>query len=181
MQDNKNQSHQILDSYSSDDTVSTPDASNNNDLQVKCDALTQELESQKHDFLMRIAEYENSRKRLMKDKEDALKYANEKLIAEFLPVLDSLEMTLSHTSPETQTNSVVAGVELIHKQLLQTLQKYGVEVVGVVGEAFDPHFHEAISATPSTDFASGQIIQVHRKGYCLKDRLIRAAMVTVSE
>lgn len=181
MQNNKNQTDINVESPIENNSNSTAlDSSDNAVWQEKYDTLLKEHETQKNDFLLRLAEYENSRKRLTKDKEDALKYANEKLIAEFLPVLDSLEMTLSHTE-HSEVGGIVAGVELIHKQLLQTLQKYGVETVGNVGEAFDPHFHEAISATSSNEVASGHIVQVHRKGYCLKDRLIRAAMVTVSE
>lgn len=145
------------------------------------EALLAQMQEQKDEFLRQAAEYENSRKRLAKDKEDSVKYANEKLLNDIFPVLDSLEMTLSHVKPEQSSDPLVAGVQLILKQLLQTLQKHGVEELGLIGDVFDPHQHEAIGAAPTPDFKPGLVAQVHRKGYKLKDRLIRAALVTVSQ
>lgn len=151
------------------------------ELQKSYDELAQDAKAQKEDFLRQAAEYENSRKRLAKDKDEAVKYAGERLLLDIFPVLDSLEMTLSHAKPEQAGDPLVEGVQLILKQFLQTLAKHGLEEVGTAGEIFDPNLHEAIGTEPSDEFAPGQVARVHRKGYRLKDRLVRAALVTVSQ
>lgn len=148
-------------------------------LKADYDALLVELNEQKDNFMRRTAEYDNSRKRLAKEKDEVVKFANEKLLQDFLPVLDSLEMTLSHAT-SSEGDPVVTGVGLVLKQFIQLLNKHGLEELGSVGEAFDPNFHEAIASEPSEDIASGHITKVHRKGYKLKDRLVRPAMVSVS-
>lgn len=147
-------------------------------LKLDYDALLAEFNEQKNDFLRRTAEYDNSRKRLAKEKDEVVKFANEKLLQDFLPVLDSLEMTLSHASD--QSDSLVSGVALVLKQFLQLLNKHGLEEVGAVGDVFDPNLHEAIASESSEELESGRVTKVHRKGYKLKDRLIRPAMVSVS-
>lgn len=148
-------------------------------LRADYDVLLTELNEQKDNFMRRTAEYDNSRKRLAKEKDEVVKFANEKLLQDFLPVLDSLEMTLSH-APDRDGDPLVSGVALVLKQFLQLLNKHGLEELGNVGEAFDPNLHEAIASESTEDMASGHITKVHRKGYKLKDRLIRPAMVSVS-
>jgi len=148
-------------------------------LKTNYDTLLAEFNEQKDNFMRRTAEYDNSRKRLVKEKDEVVKFANEKLLQDFLPVLDSLEMTLSH-APSGESDPVVTGVGLVLKQFIQLLNKHGLEEIGNVGEAFDPNFHEAIASEPAEDIASGHITKIHRKGYKLKDRLIRPAMVSVS-
>lgn len=154
-----------------------PDAANL--LQVEYDDLAARFEELKEQSVRKLAEYENSRKRLAKEQEEVVKYSNEKILQDIFPVLDSLEMTLAHTDPAAK-NPVVEGVELVLKQFKQILEKHGLTEIGTVGDTFDPNQHEAIGSESKPEFVPGQITQVHRKGYKLKDRLIRAAMVTVS-
>lgn len=151
------------------------------ELQKNYDELAAEMKAQKEEFLRQAAEYENSRKRLAKDRDEAVKYAGERLLQDIFPVLDSLEMTLSHVKPEQAEDPLVSGVRLILKQFQQTLAKYGLEELGNAGDPFDPNFHEAIGTETSSEFASGLVTRIHRKGYRLKDRLVRAALVTVSQ
>lgn len=152
------------------------------DLRARCAALENELAKQRDETLRGLAEFENARKRLLRETEDARSYANEKILQDLFPVLDSMEMTLSHADEEQHHDPVIAGVELALKQFKSILAKHGLDEVGIVGEIFDPHWHEAISTLPPPDgVALESIVQVHRKGYKLRGRLIRAAMVTVAQ
>lgn len=137
-----------------------------------------------HEKLVRtIADYDNLRKRNEREKADAIRYSNEKLIESLLPVIDSLEMTLSHakTSNLDEKNPFVEGVQLVLKQFISTLEKFGVQVIEGVGQTFDPNFQEAIGQEPTEEYEPGQVVVVHRKGFSLNDRLVRPAMVTIAK
>lgn len=149
-------------------------------LQKKYDELVQASATQKDMYLRQAAEFENFRKRLSKEQEDLVRYANEKILTELLPILDSLEMTLAHVDPQS-SDSIVAGVQLILKQLTTTLEKLGITEISGLGENFDPHKQEAIGTEKVEGTPSGIITKVHRKGYSLNGRVVRAAMVTVAE
>lgn len=149
-------------------------------LQKKYDELVQAGATQKDMYLRQAAEFENFRKRLSKEQEDLVRYANEKILTELLPILDSLEMTLSHADSES-TDPIVVGVHLILKQFTTTLEKLGITEISGLGENFDPHKQEAISAEAIEGTPSGTITKVHRKGYALNGRVVRAAMVTVAQ
>lgn len=134
--------------------------------------------TQKDMFLRQAAEFENMKKRLQKEHEDFRKYAYEKVVEEFIPVLDNLEMTLGHI--KNQKDPIAEGVLLTVKQFLTILEKYGVSQISGEGEAFNPNLQEAINMQPAAGVKSNTVITVHRKGYKLYDKVLRAAMVTVS-
>lgn len=144
-------------------------------------SLSEQLAQQQNEYLRQLAEFDNFKKRLNKEKEEVVKFANEKVIGELFPILDGLENTLAHTTEEQKNDPLVSGIELVLKQLLQILKKHGLEEVSGAGENFDPNVHEAIASIENPDVPSGAIVTTHRKGYKLKDRLIRAALVTVSK
>jgi molecular chaperone GrpE len=150
------------------------------DWQQQYETLVAENATQKEDALRRLAEVENTRKRLIKEHEDTLKFANERLLKDLIPVLDNLEMSLTHISADEGQNPLAQGVQLTLKLFLQTLEKTGLREVGATGESFDPNLHEAIGISEGSDMAPNHVAQVHRKGYSLNGRLIRAAMVTVT-
>jgi molecular chaperone GrpE len=152
-----------------------------NSWQAKYEELKKASEIQRDQYLRQAAEFENSRKRLIKEQEDAIKFANERVFREIFPVLDNLEMTLSHVTPEQAEDPLIKGVQLTLKSFLQILEKNGLREVGAVGDAFDPHLHEAIGTEANPDIPSNHIAKVMRKGYTLNGRLIRAAMVTISQ
>lgn len=143
-----------------------------------------ELEQEKHTnfdlYLRAQAEMENIKKRVRKEKEDWLKYANETIIKEMLPVLDNLEYTISHSNSNGSIDALREGIELTLKGLKDTLKKSGVEDVKAQGEAFDPCFHEAVSEIEDKSVKPGMVVHELQKGYTLNQRLIRAAMVVVS-
>jgi molecular chaperone GrpE len=131
-------------------------------------------------FVRERADLDNYRKRVQKEKEELLKYGNESLILEILPVLDNMEQALSHASEEIQ-GAVVEGVRLTHDMLLAALKKFGVTPVEAsVGGAFDPAYHQAMCQVESCDQGPNTIVAELRKGYLLNERLLRPTMVTVA-
>lgn len=149
------------------------------ELKIHYDEVSEANKIQKEMYLRKVAEFENFKKRLQKEQEELIKYSNEKILEDLFPVLDSLEMTLSHV--QDKNDPVASGVQLILKQLIQTIEKHGVKQISGEGEDYDPHLQEAISTEESEDYESGKVTKVHRKGYTLNGKLIRAAMVTVSK
>ena len=153
-------------------------------------ARVQELEAQlaetakkEQDLLLRTrAEIDNIRRRTEQDVEKAHKFALEKFAKDILNTIDNLERALA-TPANMEDESVKAlfnGVELTLKELLATVARFGVEPVGIVGEAFNPDLHQAISMQPMEGFETNQITTVLQKGYLLNGRVIRPAMVMVA-
>jgi molecular chaperone GrpE len=161
---------------------STADRTNNAlaTLQKKYDEVVQANATQRDLYLRQAAEFENFKKRLAKEQEDLVRYANEKILTELLPILDSLEMTLAHADPQSN-DPIISGVQLILKQFTTTLEKLGITEISGLGQLFDPHQQEAIGIVKVEGAQSGTITQIHRKGYALNGRVVRAAMVTVAE
>jgi len=139
-------------------------------------------ESEKnHDLYLRSqAEMENMKKRNKKEKEDYLRFANENLIKEMLPVLDNLGKALSHSDDENNVHALKEGIRLTLKGLKDTLSKSGLEEVKALGEPFDPCFHEAVLEMDDPKAKPGIVLTELQKGYTLNTRLIRPAMVVVN-
>ena len=141
----------------------------------------QKESGQNYDLYLRSqAEMENLKKRVRKDKEDYLKFANESLLKEMLPVLDNLEKALSHSDNENNVHALKEGIRLTLKGLKDTLSKSGLEEVKALGEPFDPSFHEAVSQVDDPNAKPGIVLTELQKGYTLNTRLIRPAMVVVN-
>lgn len=138
-----------------------------------------EADKREQDIQLRArAEIENIRRRAEQDVEKAHKFALEKFSKEMLTVVDNLERGLQ--ALEGVDESVKSGVELTHKGLVSTLNNFGIETVGVVGEAFNPELHQAISMQPAEGIEANHISAVLQKGYTLHGRVIRPAMVMVA-
>ena len=134
------------------------------------------------DRLLRAqADWDNSRKRILREKEDAVRYAAEGVLEKLLPVLDNFEMGMQAAKTATDAKSIAQGLEMVLAQFQQVLKDSGVETIDAVGHPFDPHRHEALGHTESADHPEGQVLQQLRKGYKLKDRLLRAASVFVAK
>jgi len=127
------------------------------------------------------ADLENYRKRAVREKEDAIRYANTSLLEKLLPVLDNFELGLEAARSATDTSAIVQGMVMVEKQLLEFLRSNGVEPVPAEGQAFDPSHHEAVAQEASAEVPEGHVVRQLRKGYRLKDRLLRASSVTVSK
>jgi molecular chaperone GrpE len=130
-------------------------------------------------FLRERADLENYRRRVQKEKEDLMKYGNECLLLEILPVLDNMERALNHAS-EDSLSAIIEGVTLTRSMLLSVLKKFGVEPVETKGAIFDPAFHQAMCRVECDDTAPNAVIEEFQKGYLLNDRLLRPAMVSVA-
>ncbi|MFT7623021.1 MAG: molecular chaperone GrpE, partial [Myxococcota bacterium] len=125
------------------------------------------------------ADFDNVRKRLHREKQDAIQFANDKLVKELLPVLDNMELALEH-SASTDFDQFVNGVRMVSKLMLQQLGKYGLEPFDAAGEPFDPHRHEAMAQVPNGEVSPNTVLAVAQRGYHLYQRLLRPALVTVS-
>lgn len=134
------------------------------------------------DKLLRMAaEQDNFRKRMQRERETSLKYAEETILREILPSLDNLERAVEQCKCSPDAEALLSGVEMTCKGLLNTLEKFGVKPLAGEGRPFDPNFHEAVAMESSAEVPENQILQEYQKGYMFKDRLIRAAKVVVSK
>jgi molecular chaperone GrpE len=143
-------------------------------------APAEEVQATADRYLRLAAEFENYKKRAQKDQLEYIKYANERLLRDLLPVLDNLQRALEHAQQPGGTNGLVEGVGLTCKQYMETLSRFGVKPIPSVGLPFDPAVHQAVAMV---DAKEGQkpntIVAEHEKGYYLYDRVLRPAMVTV--
>jgi len=145
--------------------------------------LESQLEETKDRHLRLAAEFENFKRRALKERQDLFNYANENLIKELLPTVDNLERALEHARQAGEGDDVakfLEGVELTYRSLMQVLEKTGVKVVEGKNEPFDPQAQEAIRQVPSADHEPGTVVEIYQRGYLLKDRLLRPALVGVA-
>jgi molecular chaperone GrpE len=129
-------------------------------------------------YLRERAELENFKKRMQREKADALRFAAETLIRDLLPIIDNLERALEHD--ESGGASVRDGVRMVLEALKNVLENHGVTRIDAVGQRFDPARHEALAQVESKDHEPNQVVHQHHTGYALHDRLLRPALVTVS-
>lgn len=152
---------------------STPPVSNKPDSAA-------EIASLKDQLLRVRADFENSRKRLTREKEESLKYANQSVLSDLLPLLDHLELGLQAAASAKDVASVVSGLKLIQSQFERFLTDHGVTPIDAVGQPFDPHLHEALGQEPAPGKPEGTVLHQRRRGFKLGDRLLRpASVVTV--
>lgn len=143
-------------------------------------AKTQEAEEHRERYLRGAAEFDNARKRAAREREDYTRYANEALLRELLPVLDNFSRALQAARSEAGAAAVIAGVELIQRELLRVLEKFGVTPFDSVGQPFDPERHEAVARVPAAGQPEGTVVNETARGYLLSGRVLRPAMVTVA-
>ncbi len=143
--------------------------------------LKKQLEEEKDRCLRLNAEFENQRKRLQKEKEEFVKYANEKLIIELIDIMESLERGLETAKGSNNNDKLIQGMELIYKQLKNILEKNGLVPIKALGEKFDPYKHEAMMQTPSQDDEEDMILEEFSRGYMLNNKVIRYSKVRVSK
>ncbi len=156
---------------------STPDAPPTLEEQL----LTKEKEARENwdRFVRERADLENYRKRVNREKEELLNYGNKSLIEEILPIIDNLERALAHAS-EDGLGGVVEGIRMTHGMLLAALKKFNVTPIEAAGTPFDSAFHQAMAQVPTDEFPPNTVVEEYQKGYLLKERLLRPAMVTVA-
>jgi len=158
-------------------TEQTDDVSN-----VDPTALTLERDDFKDRLLRMTAEFDNYRKRVDRERRELSEAAAADLIRDLLPIMDDLEraMVASRTETASQSDALLRGVELTHRQLLEQLRRRGVEPIEAVGQMFDPELHESVAAEPVAGKPDGEILEEFRRGYRAGGRLLRASMVKVA-
>ena len=147
-------------------------------LSARIDELQMALMMVREEQLRERADLENQRKRMLRDVEHARKFANERLLGDLLPVLDALERGIETAGSDS---AVTEGLKLTQRELLKVAESNGLKLLNPAGEAFNPEHHQAVSAQPSAEHAAGTVLQVFQKGYLLNERLLRPAMVVVSQ
>lgn len=164
---------------------SAEDSPDNIDAILDGDALTEKiaavenaLEETRDQLLRRTAELENMRRRHQAEREQLIFEANKRLILDLLSVVDDLERTLAHASEEK--DPIAQGIELVYRNFLKTLERYGVSTMETVGQMFDPMMHDAMMQEPRADLEPGTITKEIQRGYMLRDAVLRHAKVIVA-
>jgi len=149
-------------------------------LQNEINALKEEVNQWKDKFLRKMAEFENYKKRVAEDQLQLVKYSNEKLIKDLLPVIDDFERALTFSKEELKNNSVLQGVEMIYNKLMKILSDYGLKKIDAMNQPFDFNYHEALLQVPKDGVEPLTIIEEVEKGYLLNDKVIRHSKVIVA-
>lgn len=134
-------------------------------------------------YLRLYADFENYRKVVSREKQDLIKYSNEELLSELLSVIDHLELALQHATEQEnkQVSALAEGVEMTLKELKTVLEKFGLVTIESLGKPFDPHVHHAMSQVETNEADENCVVTEFRKGYMLKDRVLRPSFVGVSK
>ncbi len=142
--------------------------------------LKKEIAELKDKYLRLYADFENYKRLTAKNKEELIKYSNEELIKELLSVIDHLELALQHSDNEA-SSALAEGVQLTLRELKTALEKFGLVTIEALGKPFDPFFHHALSQIESEESDENTVVSEFRKGYMLKDKVLRASLVGVSK
>ncbi len=171
-----------------EEASSVENASTEDPLQSELEKLRQSLDAKDAEvkknyelYLRNVAETENFKKRTVREKTEAIRFSNETLVKDLLPVLDNLERAVDHAQGEGNGKSILEGIELVLKGFLEVLEKHGVKQIGAIGERFDPQKHEAFAQVESKDHEPNTVVDELHKGYTMVDRLLRPALVSVAK
>ncbi len=158
------------------DEASNPAAVDSQEKQAQ-----EELQIYQDKYIRLAAEFENYKRRAQRDQSDAIRYANEALLKNLLSTLDNLERAIQCGKDAGASGALLEGVELTHKQFLETVEKLGVRQVSSTGSLFDPNMHQAVAQVESETAEPNTVVEEFQKGYFLHDRILRPAMVTVAK
>jgi len=142
--------------------------------------LKRQLDEKQDRLLRALAETDNVRRRAQRDRDEYVKYANEALLRDLIPVLDNLDRALEAARARGEAASVVEGVELIQREFLKVLERAGVTRYSALGQSFDPTKHEAVARVVSAAAPPGTVVREQLPGYLLHGRVLRAALVAVA-
>jgi molecular chaperone GrpE len=164
-----------------DEAKDSNEASMDVDYTAEIQNLTSKLEEADNRYLRLQADFDNFRRRTRLDIEAGEKYKAQKLVTELLPALDNFERALQIEADNEQSRSLLQGMEMVYRSLIEALKKEGVEPIEAVGKEFDPNFHQAVMQGEDENFGSNIVSAEFQKGYMLKDRVIRPSMVQVNQ
>lgn len=164
----------------SEQTVEVPDQGQDPVL-VKIAELEAKLEDADNRYLRLQADFDNFRRRSRIELEASAKYRAQSVITDLLPAIDNFERAMKMEVDNEQAKSLMQGVEMVYRSLLDALKNEGVEAIEAVGKEFDPHLHQAVMQAEDENYNSNIVVEEFQKGYMLKDRVIRPAMVKVNQ
>ena len=149
---------------------------------TELEALRAELQERQDRFVRLQADFENFRRRTLKEREEAYQYGHQNLVKDLLPTVDNLERAIEHArkSGREDLDGLLQGIDLVQRELMGVLAKHGVTEIEALGQAFDPSVHEALAQVEDPTVPASTVVQVFQKGYRLRDRLLRPAQVVVS-
>jgi molecular chaperone GrpE len=152
------------------------------DLKALYEDKVKECEEQEERYLRLHAEFDNFRRRGLKEKQESLQFGHQNLVKDLLSAVDNLERALEHGAQHAgaEVKGILDGVELVHREVLGALAKHGVTEIEAEGKVFDPAVHEAMGQVPNAEVPPNTILQVLQKGYLIRDRMLRPARVLVS-
>lgn len=150
------------------------------DVNKEIEELKKQSEENYNRFLRVQADFDNFRRRTVKEKEETAKFASSKVIEQLIPVMDNFERAISAGEENSDNDSMVEGVKMVFKQIEQIFEKEGVEPIPAEGEAFDPNYHQAVMQVESDEHDAGIVVEELQKGYKMKGRVLRPSMVKVS-
>ena len=150
-------------------------------MEQKVAELEGKLEEADNRYLRLQADFDNFRRRSRIELEASAKYRAQSIITDLLPAIDNFERALKMDVDNEQAKSLKQGVEMVYRSLLDALKNEGVEVIEAVGKEFDPHLHQAVMQAEDENFGPNIVVEEFQKGYMLKDRIIRPAMVKVNQ
>lgn len=179
--ENKTEEKPVNDIQEEQETSKNGDVVVTGNSEKELETIKKQLEQEKDRCLRLNAEFENQRKRSQKEKEEFVKYANEKLIIELIDIMESLERGLENAKGSSSKEKLIMGVELIYKQFKTALEKNGLVAIKALGEKFDPYKHEAMMQTPSDDDEEDVVLEEFARGYMLNNKVIRYSKVRVSK
>lgn len=142
--------------------------------------LAKQAEENQQRYLRAQADFDNFRRRTAKEKEELAQYASMKLVGQLVPIVDNFERAIAAASSGSDFESLAKGVDMIFRQLSQTLESEGLKAIEAVGQPFNPEFHQAIMQVESDEYEEGIVVEEVQKGYMLKEKVLRPAMVKVS-
>ncbi|MED3563703.1 nucleotide exchange factor GrpE [Bacillus sp. MUM 116] len=159
----------------------TTEETNVQDLLKDIEELKNKLDEADNRYLRLQADFDNFRRRSRLDQEASEKYRAQKLVTDLLPALDNFERAMKVEVDNEQTKSLLQGMEMVYRGILDALKKEGLEPIEAVEKEFDPHMHQAVMQESNENYGSNIIIEEFQKGYLLKDRVIRPSMVKVNQ
>jgi molecular chaperone GrpE len=164
-----------------DETEEAQEMDEVSEAKAKIEELEAKLNESENRMYRVQADLDNFRRRARLDLEAAQKYRSQNLITEILPALDNFERALKIDTDDEKTQSLLQGMDMVYRQLVQALQNEGIEAIQAEGQPFDPHLHQAVMQVEDDNYESNVVIEEFQKGYKLKDRIIRPAMVKVNQ
>jgi molecular chaperone GrpE len=177
MADNTEKTEEQLNPVSA---ASTPTPEEIASLREQLEVKEREASENLNRYLRERAELENFKKRTQREREDAIRYANEGLIRDLVPIIDNLERAVAHAKTGVDGSPLIEGVDMVLKGLVDVFTRHGVVQVTAVGEVFDPTKHEAMAQVESDQHKANTVVEEFNKGYLYRDRLLRPALVSVA-